>query len=356
MAAMVLLDRPASAGWDFPRSASGIALLLAFGAERDVSARTLLAGTGLVESEVVDPQGLVEARQELSVVRNLCGALGNPAGLGLDVGARYHATAFGILGYALLSSRTVLEAANLALRFLDLSFIFCTPRVEVGDGVVRVSLDDAALPHDVGRFLLERDVAAICTVLGDLVPGGVRLTSVDLAYSRGDGRTLLDLLGAGGSAVVVRHGRPVTALAFPVSELDRALPQGNPQAVALAEALCRDAVARRRDRGGDLVHEVRVLLTQHVARGASMEEVARALAMSQRTLRRRLDVAGTSYQRLLEEVRSSLARELLATGVLSVEDVAQRLGYAEASTFIVAFSRWHGMTPSRYRRSVAARS
>ncbi|MGN6781479.1 MAG: AraC family transcriptional regulator ligand-binding domain-containing protein [Marmoricola sp.] len=352
---MVLLDRPASAGWDFPRSASGIALLLAFGAERDVSAPTLLSGTGLGEGEVLDPQGLVAARQELRVVRNLCGALGNPAGLGLEVGARYHATAFGILGYALLSSRTVLEAVNLALRFLDLSFIFCAPSVEVGEGVVRVSLDDAALPQDVGRFLAERDLAAICTVLGDLVPGGVRLSSVDVAFPRGDGRTLADLLGASAGAAVVRHGRPVTALAFPASELDRTLPQGNPQAVALAEALCRDAVSRRRDRG-DLVHEVRVLLTQHVARGTSMEEVARALAMSQRTLRRRLAAAGTSYQRLLEEVRSSLARELLATGVLSVEDVAQRLGYAEASTFIVAFSRWQGTTPARYRRCASSRS
>ena len=71
--------------------------------------------------------------------------------------------------------------------------------------------------------------------------------------------------------------------------------------------------------------------------------------MSERTLRRRLADAGTGYQALLDEVRQALAEEMLDTGVLSVEDVAQRLGYAEASSFIHAFKRWRGMTPSQYR-------
>lgn len=355
MAAMVLLEPPASSGWDFPRSAPGIALLLSYGADRAVPADVLLRGTGLVQSDVLDPRALVQARQELTVVRNLCAALDNPPDLGLDVGTRYHATAFGILGYALLSSRTVAEAMNLALRFLDLSFIFSTPHVEVGDGVVQVRLDDAALPPDVARFLLERDVAAICTVLGDLVPGGVRVRSLDLAFPRSSGqRGVGDLLKLP-AAAEVRHGRPTTTLSFPAAELVRPLPHGNPQAVALAEELCRDAVSRRRERG-DLVHQVRVLLTQHLPSGPVMEDIARALVMSPRTLRRRLQDAGTSYQALVEEVRSSLARGLLATGMLSVEDVAQRLGYAEASTFIVAFSRWFGTTPARYRRAGALRS
>ncbi len=48
-----------------------------------------------------------------------------------------------------------------------------------------------------------------------------------------------------------------------------------------------------------------------------------------------------------------LAEKLLATGALSVDDVALRLGYAEATSFIAAFKGWTGTTPARYRRSVA---
>ncbi len=80
-----------------------------------------------------------------------------------------------------------------------------------------------------------------------------------------------------------------------------------------------------------------------------MAEVAAGLAMSERTLRRRLTAVGTRYQSLLDEVRQALAEEMLDTGLLSVEDVAQRLGYAEASSFIHAFRRWRGETPARYR-------
>jgi AraC-like DNA-binding protein len=65
-------------------------------------------------------------------------------------------------------------------------------------------------------------------------------------------------------------------------------------------------------------------------------------------LRRRLAESGTSFQELLDEVREALAQELLTT--LAVEDVALRLGYAEASSFIHAFKRWKGVTPAVYAR------
>jgi AraC-like DNA-binding protein len=64
-----------------------------------------------------------------------------------------------------------------------------------------------------------------------------------------------------------------------------------------------------------------------------------------------LEEAGTSYRALLDEVRRALAEELLVATPLSVDDVAIRLGYAEATPFIYAFKRWTGVTPAAYRRS-----
>ena len=99
-----------------------------------------------------------------------------------------------------------------------------------------------------------------------------------------------------------------------------------------------------------VAQQVRVLITQRLAEGAPMATVAGDLGMTERTLRRRLGVEGTSYRALLEEVRESLAAEMLATGRLAVEDVALRLGYAEASSFIAAFRRWTGRTPTAWQR------
>jgi len=121
--------------------------------------------------------------------------------------------------------------------------------------------------------------------------------------------------------------------------------------------VCRELVARKRARTG-LSQQVRARLLRlgalEAGIDAGMEAVARDLHISVRTLRRRLAEDGTSYRELRDEVREALAEELLATGALSVSDVAIRLGYAEATSFIAAFRRWKGMTPAAYARRLRA--
>ena len=81
-----------------------------------------------------------------------------------------------------------------------------------------------------------------------------------------------------------------------------------------------------------------------------MEQVASRLGMSSRTLRRRLDEEGSHFRQLLDEVRQALAEELLATGGLTLEEIAERLGYGEVSNFIHSFKRWKGVAPRRFQR------
>jgi AraC-like DNA-binding protein len=80
-----------------------------------------------------------------------------------------------------------------------------------------------------------------------------------------------------------------------------------------------------------------------------MEQLADELHMTSRTLRRRLDAEGTRFRLLQEEVRLALAEELLVIGGLTLEEIAERLGYGETSNFIHAFRRWKGVTPGQYR-------
>jgi len=301
--------------WDFPRAVSGVALLVEHARSLGLAADVVLAGSGLSAADL-DAASEVTAAQELRVVRNLRSRLGE---VGPEVGRRYRASTFGVLGYALLASRTVHEAMNVALRFLDLSHTFAIPRAELDGRQVRIVVDGSGLPADVRRFLVERDAAAIRAVLAELA-----------------GLTI----GAAGTA----GSGEVRALAFDIAELARPLSHADPATLAVAEAVCRDVVGRRRERPG-FAGQVRVVVTQRLPRGAPMVETAAALGVSERTLRRRLTAAGTSYQRLLDEVRGSLAEELLGTGRLSVEEIGLRLGYAEASSFIAAHRRWTGETP-----------
>jgi AraC-like DNA-binding protein len=335
--------------WDFPRGVASIALLVRFGAERGVGRDALLRGTGLPPARLDDPSAQVDAHQELTVARNLVRALGDPPGLGLDAGVRYRVTTFGVFGFACISSPTLRDAITFALRYLDLSFIFCLPVVELSPEELRFELRDDRLPHDVRRFLLERDVSAIQTVMTDLLPGGLTVRRLDFPFPEPqDPDRYTAIFG-----VRPRFAAPGHFASIDPASLRQPLPQASEHTVALCEAQCRDLVSRRRARSG-IAHQVRDKLIR-VGGAVDMADVARELNVSTRTLRRRLEDAGTSFRGLLDEVRQALAEEMLATGALSVEDVALRLGYAEASSFIYAFRRWTGTTPARYLRSGAAR-
>ncbi|HWJ11631.1 MAG TPA: AraC family transcriptional regulator [Nocardioides sp.] len=333
-----MFDPPVTRSWDFPRQVAGVSLLVDAGAEAGVPAEVLLRGTGLRARDLEGHQAEVTAGQELRVVRNLLAAA--PATTGVGVGVRYHASTFGPLGFALISSPTLGEAANLTFRFLDLSFTFSVPSASVEDDQVVIGVDDQDLPADVRRFLVERDLTAIWTVLREIAGGAPRATSLLLPFPRTDGAVHRAAFGV--TPRWTDGGRAELRLA--ASWLDHRLPQANAHAFALAEALCRDLVANRRSRSG-VVEQVRILVAQRLPDGAPMAAVAHALGVSERSLRRHLSEAGTTYRAVLDEVRRGAAEQLLGDRSLRVDDVAQQLGYAEATSFGAAYRRWTGRTP-----------
>ncbi|SFA93256.1 Helix-turn-helix domain-containing protein [Amycolatopsis marina] len=334
---------PAVRDWDFPRNPASILLMSEFAREREVPVAELLRGSGLREADLRDPELQVDARQELGVVRALVAALGDDNAIAAELGRRYHVTTFGIFGFACISSPTLRDAMVFALRYLDLSFTFSIPHVTVDGAQVTLTLHNERVPEDVAGFLVLRDLAAIHTMMRDLLPA-ISLLGVELRGPRPAGVDLyLEVFG-----IEPSFESGVVTLTFDVAYLDRALPQANQHTVAMCMAQCAEMVARRRARTG-IAHEVRERLLR-TGPQTGMDQLARELTMSPRTLRRRLTEAGTSYRTLVDEVRQTLAEELLATGALSVEEVAVRLGYAEASSFIYAFRRWKGMTPSAYAR------
>lgn len=97
-----------------------------------------------------------------------------------------------------------------------------------------------------------------------------------------------------------------------------------------------------------LYRTTRMLLLQGLAHG---DQMAHALGLNRRTLARRLAAQGQSLQRVLDEVRYAVARELLADTDLSVVGIALTLGYAEASPFVRAFRRWSGSAPLIWRQA-----
>jgi AraC-like DNA-binding protein len=96
---------------------------------------------------------------------------------------------------------------------------------------------------------------------------------------------------------------------------------------------------------------VRAQLNDEQGGFRDLEEVAKRLGMSTRTLKRRLADQGTTFSHVLDELRRQRALLLLANRELSINEIAGRLGYTEAANFTRAFRRWTGRTPAAYRNS-----
>ena len=80
-----------------------------------------------------------------------------------------------------------------------------------------------------------------------------------------------------------------------------------------------------------------------------IEDLARELHLSIRTLQRRLTGQGITFQRLLEEARRELARHYLLHSSLELTETAYLLGYEDANSFFRAFHQWEGTSPGQWR-------
>ena len=101
----------------------------------------------------------------------------------------------------------------------------------------------------------------------------------------------------------------------------------------------------------DLITEVRSLLGALLESGeTTLENIAARLHLTPRHLRHQLDLAGTSFQRLLNDYRHRLARRLLSQTDEAISEIVYLTGFSEPSTFYRAFRRWEGTTPIEYRQ------
>jgi AraC-like DNA-binding protein len=78
----------------------------------------------------------------------------------------------------------------------------------------------------------------------------------------------------------------------------------------------------------------------------SIETVSQALHVSPRTLQRRLQESGSSYQRVLDEARHAMARYYLSNSALELNEAAYLLGFEDPNSFGRAFRSWEGIPPS----------
>lgn len=179
-----------------------------------------------------------------------------------------------------------------------------------------------------------------------------RVTPVEAHFSRRQPANLaahLRLL-----KVPVRFNQPQTCLildgASTGTRLTTADPELRRQTLECIERAMQERLVGSAQR---VRHALRPMLC---AGDASMETAASKLGLHPRTLRRRLSEEGRTFEDLRDEMRFTIARELLEMTDLTVSDISQVVALASPGVFAESFCRWSGMTPTKWRQQAASRA
>jgi AraC-like DNA-binding protein len=311
--------------------------------EQGIPASTALAGTGLSAKQLDSHVTKISYRQIDIVIGNALRVSKDPA-IALLAGQRMHITAYGMYGYAMLSSATQAEARDLSTRYHRVTGPLCDLSISENGQNIIVTIEPILPPStsDRNRFAIEFALAANLRVIKDRAGEAFGFSRVVLDYPAPPHTAAYsDLFNC---PVLFeqpycgyQHGRDNSALALADS-----------RTCAMARAMCEQMLNEINSSGG-VAADIKRLLIERPGNFSRIDAVAGKLGMHPRALRRKLEAEGTSYRGLLADVRMRLAIEYLRKTDLINEEIAGLLGYSDASNFRHAFMRWTGKSPSKFR-------
>ena len=266
--------------------------------------------------------------------------------LGLDVGRSTQISSHGPLGYAMVASPDVGEALDLVERYSSLRLQIAGFAVEREAGRVRLRVEDTVGWGDLDEYVSSHVFGALCLLLETVSGMPLPDTRIALTYPK---PAWASEYAARLGGVTLRFDAPASLIDMPESFAATPCITGDATAFGQAVRLCERAGARR-ESDGDVAQRVLDRLLERQGDYPSLSEMAKDLYMSNRTLIRKLKAQGTSYQMLLDDVRQELAVWYLRQSDLSVEAIAERLGYRDTSNFSRTCKRWFGLTPRAIRQ------
>ena len=310
--------------------------------EEGVAPEAVLAGTGLGLGELTRRDARISFAQQARIYANALSLSQQPC-LGFQLGHRQQVNDHGVFGYAIQSSADLAQAIRITVRYAATSGPLLALDFESSADTSAIVLTEFVSLGSIARMAREEHLLVLCRNLLKLSDPATQPLEVHVDLPPSDAATWERELGC-----PVRFDAPRTELRLCTADLSRPLAFSDEETAAVCERRCAELLERLGSPGG-IVDELRRVLVGEPGRFLSLEEAARELGMSGRTLRRRLQGASTSFQTVAEEVRSGLALDYLQQSNLSIDEIAGLLGYSETPNFFRAFKRWTGQAPSAFR-------
>jgi AraC-like DNA-binding protein len=332
--------KPASAGepvWYMP---AGDLRTTVSGLERlGYPIDSLLDAVGLGDFDLGDPDAQVPCTAYGALLQQAQRTRFTP-NLALELAKHTPIGAYPLLDYLVLTSDTVSAGIRQLARYIRIVGSPVPLNVQEGDPV-RIEMTGTALP-----FAFEFSASLLVLHMRTETDGRFHADGVSFRHTPDDVAAFERSLGC-----VVTGGADSDAVTIPLDVWRLPMRRRDPILRQVLEHQANEIVQRSPVRTG-LAQDVQRALATRVAGGDTrIDVVARELAMSGRTLQRRLASEGVSYQELLEASRKEAARRCMTDSTLAISEIAYLLGYSEPASFHRAFKRWYEMTPDAFRKT-----
>jgi AraC-like DNA-binding protein len=328
-------------------------LMLELMKEFDVGPDTVLKNTGMEVGELDREDTLVSFIQALKMIRNILATSPRPD-VGLLVGDRYQINTYGVLGYAMMSCPSWGDALRLGRDYHSVASSLVTLELEYDEA--GQSLSYIAVPFykemvDIEPFTVEKLFASLIAVSRPLLAKPALPKKVSFAYPE---------------PAYVETYRKIFRCPIEFNaeqnrfDLDGAVLQqpmlmANAMSAGIGHKLCRDFMQKLQGEAQETTHQVAELLLATPGEMPGMEFIAAKLHLGERTLRRKLQAENTTFQDVVDQLRQDLSKHYLSRSQLSLDAIAQLVGFTETTNFRRAFKRWEGLPPAQYRRAQVIR-
>lgn len=328
----------------------GLGVLFREMSGQGVSVQALLRGTDVPLAALEDPNAQISHRDKVQIFRNVKHLSLDP-GIFLKAGQRQRVVDYGLYGYTLASCATLASAVEFGIRHVQVAGPVLEKSFRVVGALAIFEGHDIISLGEMLPSVTEFWFSSVQAILSHIMEAPFRFNRLKVPFARpayaDQYRWIFEC--------PVEFGAPALVGEFDAGLLSRALPN----ACEATERVCRNLCARMLEPliadEPELVGQIRQSCLRQINATnclPSVEAMARQQRMSGRTLVRHLAKLGTTYQRIVNAVRRSLAEEYLRNTSMSIEDIAGRIGFSDASNFRKAFHKWSGTTPSEYRSRV----
>ena len=330
--------------------------MLELAAKNQISTAELLREANIDPELIGDTNSHLSEQQVSTIVLRLYEKLEDPA-FGLRLGSSIHHSIQSIAGGFFSSAESLRQAFQKLVLYQDLIIPFVELEIVESSEYVDICLE--GYNGDFNDLLLSEDAMGLYASANELIAAGVWCTAEQF-LSKEFGLTL----------ACFRHPQPGYAdeyqkifkcpvkfeqeknlLRIDRDLFDKKLYGALPAIHQKAEQQIEQQLKKLK-KSESILNKVRDFVAQNISNeDLSLENAAKQLHMTGRTLQRALRMENTSFIDIRDSVRSELSMNYLENTEMSIEEISAHVGFSDASGFYTAFKRWHGVSPGSIRKS-----